>query len=133
MARGLRGEPCMNQPRVALISTSAGTQSEETDARTFNAARGLRAAGVPVAVIHGKIPECPCENIGVRHATGRVLGREGWVSRTLRGLGIYGLTNTSPGDLEVVSRILLSGHSWKLLSDFDVVQAQYAAEVLFFR
>jgi glycosyltransferase involved in cell wall biosynthesis len=123
----------MSFPRVALFSASTGVQAGGAEAYTFATARGLRDAGVPVTVIHGKGAECPCAAMGAAHATGRVLSRDGGLSRLLRRLGVYRLTRTSPYDLEVLSRGLFSGHRLNLLADFDVIEVQYSTEALFFR
>src|SRR5207244_3695802 len=119
--------------RVALFSASTGVQAGGAEAYTFATARGLRAAGVAVTIVHGKGGECPCNAMGAAHATGPVLSRDGWISRALRGIGVYRSTRTSPYDLEVISRGLLSGHSWDVLTHFDVVEVQYSSEVFFFR
>jgi glycosyltransferase involved in cell wall biosynthesis len=122
----------MSFPRVALFSASAGIQAGGAEAYTFATAGGLRSMGVPVTLLHGQGTACPCNEIGAEHATGRLLSRAGVTSTLLRRLGVFRATRTSPYDLEVISRGLFSPHSWKLLSDFDVLEVQYAMETLFF-
>ena len=123
----------MSLPRIALFSASTGVQAGGAEAYTFSVARGLRAEGAPVTVVHGQGCECPCAAMGADHAVGPLFSRDARVSRLLRRVGAYRLTRTSPYDLEVISRGLLSRHSWDLLRNFDVMEVQYAAEVLFFR
>jgi glycosyltransferase involved in cell wall biosynthesis len=123
----------MSLPKVALVSASTGVQAGGAEAYTFATAGGLRALGVPVTLFHGKGSECPCLAMGARHETGRLLSRGGFASTLLRRLGMFRATRTSPYDLEVVSRGLLSPRSWKLLRDFDVVEVQYATETPFLR
>jgi spore coat protein SA len=123
----------MNLPRVALVSASAGVQAGGAEAYTFATAGGLRAMGVPLTLLHGRDATCPCQKMGAKHATGRLLSRNGFTSMLLRRLRIFRATRTSPYDLEVISRGLLSTHSWKVLRDFDLVEVQYATETLFFR
>ena len=123
----------MRSPRVALVSASTGIQAGGAEAYTCATARGLRAEGVPVSVIHGRGASCPCDEIGATHLTGRLLSRHGALSTLLRRLGVYSATRTSPYDLEVITRGLFSPHSWKVLRDFDLVEVQYATEALFFR
>jgi glycosyltransferase involved in cell wall biosynthesis len=123
----------MSLPKVALVSASTGVQAGGAEAYTFATASGLRAMGVPVTLFHGKGSECPCVAMGATHETGRMLSRGGATSTLLRRLGVFRATRTSPYDLEVISRGLLSPHSWKLLRDFDVVEVQYATETLFLR
>ena len=100
----------MRSPRVALVSASTGIQAGGAEAYTCATARGLRAEGVPVSVIHGRGASCPCEEIGATHLTGRLLSRNSALSTLLRRLGVYRATRTSPYDLEVVTRGLFSPH-----------------------
>jgi glycosyltransferase involved in cell wall biosynthesis len=123
----------MKLPRVALLSSSAGIQAGGAEAYTFATAAGLRRLGVPVTVIHGKGPACPCHQMGASHATGPVVSRASRLIALLRNSGIFRATRTSPYDLEVISRGLLSPHPWKLLGDFDLVEVQYATEALLLR
>jgi glycosyltransferase involved in cell wall biosynthesis len=123
----------MSLPRVALLSASAGVQAGGAEAYTFATAGGLRAMGAPVTLFHGRGDRCPCAEMGAKHATGPLLSRDGGVGTLLRRLGVFRATRISPYDLEVISRGVLSPHSWKLLRHFDVVEVQYAAETLFFR
>src|SRR4051812_20254221 len=108
----------MSFPRIGLFSASSGVQAGGAEAYTFAAARGLCAAGAAVTIIHGRGSECPCAAMGAEHATGPVWSRDSTISNLLRRIGVYRATRTSPYDLEVLSRGLLSGHSWSVLADF---------------
>src|SRR4051794_1432707 len=123
----------MNAPRIGLLSASSGVQAGGAEAYTFAAARGLCATGAAVTVIHGRGSDCPCTSMGAEHVTGPVWSRDGALSSVLRRAGAYRATRTSPYDLEVFSRGILSPHRWDVLSTFDVIEVQYATEAVFFR
>jgi glycosyltransferase involved in cell wall biosynthesis len=121
-------------PRIALLSSSAGVKSGGAESYTFGVAHSLRTLGAQVCIFHGQGGiACPCESIGVTHECGSIVSRDSRTSRLLSALRIYRATRTSPYDLEVVSRLLLSAGKWRPLTSFDVVEVQYPTEAIFFR